>query len=318
MKIGVLCPADIARRRFMPALLKTDEFEFVGVGMHTRDRAEDFLKEYPGTLFNSYEDVINSKNIECIYIPLPPSLHYKWTKKALENGKHVLVEKPCTTSVEETKELIEIARKNNVAIHENYMFVFHSQLEDINQIVAAGEIGDIRLYRVSFGFPKRLENDFRYNKALGGGALIDAGGYCLKYANMLLGNDANVICATSNYVNDYEVDIYGSATLKNHQGTTAQVSFGMDNNYKCELEIWGSLGTLKTGRVLTAPSGFIPKAVIEKNGICSEQELSEDDAFLKSIEYFARTINEEDIRHASYQNIIRQSELVEEFRQQSN
>ena len=53
------------------------------------------------------------------------------------------------------------------------MFIYHSQLDEIDNMISSGEIGDIRLYRISFGFPMRAANDFRYNKALGGGALID-------------------------------------------------------------------------------------------------------------------------------------------------
>ena len=59
------------------------------------------------------------------------------------------------------------------------MFVFHNQLEAINDIVRSGEIGDVRLYRITFGFPRRDARDFLYNKALGGGALLDAGGYTM-------------------------------------------------------------------------------------------------------------------------------------------
>ena len=120
------------------------------------------------------------------------------------------------------------------------MFAFHNQLKEIAQIIERGEIGDVRLYRISFGFPQRAVNDFRYNKELGGGALIDAGGYTIKYAAMLLGETAHITAAQMNYTDEFEVDIYGSATLVNQDGATAQIAFGMDNSYKCELEVWGS------------------------------------------------------------------------------
>lgn len=337
MKIGVICPSEIAIRRFMPALKKVNEVEFVGVAINSicerygniipekeivnrmleteREKADQFINQYGGMVFDSYESIVTSKDIDAIYIPLPPALHYKWAKAALKNGKHVLVEKPATTSADMTKELIKIADENGLAFHENYMFSYHKQLDYIDNIVKSGEIGEVRLYRISFGFPLRQANDFRYNKELGGGALIDAGGYTIKYASRLLGETCRLAYAHMNYTDEYEVDMYGSAALINANGTTVQVAFGMDNNYKCELEVWGSKGCLTTGRVLTAPSGFEPTATIRKGNNDEIRNLPADDAFEKSIEKFLSCIVNKSVRKGNYEEIIRQAELVDKFRQ---
>lgn len=336
MKLGIICPSEIAFRRFMPAIQEIEEIEFVGLGVCSvkerfgdvlpdkdtvdsvmnieYEKAEQFVKIYGGKIFEGYQTIVESDEIEAIYIPLPPALHYKWAKKALERGKHVLVEKPSTISEEETRNLVSNAEKRNLALHENYMFSFHKQLEEINEIVNSGEIGEVRLYRVSFGFPKRALNDFRYNKALGGGALIDAGGYTIKYAGMLLGKTARLVYAQMNYTEEFDVDIYGSAAMVNASGLTAQIAFGMDNDYKCELEVWGSKGTLTTGRVLTAPVGFTPTVKIRRGNEEEIRELSADDAFGKSIRYFLSCAENEDIRNHAYQSLIKQAKLVEQFR----
>lgn len=340
MRIGVICPSEIAIRRFMPALNKIPDLQYVGVGINSieerygkniptqnvveqmllseRKKAEEFVDNYGGKIFDSYEDMVSSNEIEAVYIPLPPALHYKWAKKALKNGKHVLVEKPATIKDEDTIELIELAKKRKLAFHENYMFSFHNQLDAIDHIVASGEIGDVRLYRISFGFPKRANNDFRYNKALGGGALIDAGGYTIKYATRLLGDTAKICCANMNNIDGYEVDMYGSATMINANGVTAQLAFGMDNNYKCDLEIWGSKGCLTTHRVLTAPVDFIPKAIIRKGNEDTIINLPSDDSFGKSIEKFISCVKDEQVRNQNYAEIIMQAKLVEQFRNISN
>ena len=118
------------------------------------------------------------------------------------------------------------------------------------------------MFRLSFGFPRRNAEDFRYNKKLGGGALLDCGGYTLKYAHMLLGKTARIVYANSNFTKDFEVDINGSAAMINELGSTVQISFGMDNAYKCDLEIWGSKAHLST-EVFTAPENFVPEALIK-------------------------------------------------------
>ena len=235
----------------------------------------------------------------------------------MEYGKHAYVEKPFTTDIEDTKTLIRIAKEKKLAVHENYMFIFHQQLQAVQDLIAQGEIGKVRQYRVSFGFPRRAANDFRYNKALGGGALLDAGGYCMKYASWLLGETARLVCANAYYEPEYEVDIFGSCTMTNDEGTVVQMSFGMDCDYKCELEAWGSTGTLTTGRILTAPDGLEPDMVIKHNQEYITKKLPADNAFEKSIRRFYDCLTNDDIREENYSIIERQSSFVSEFKKLS-
>ncbi len=332
IRLGVICPAEIAYRRFMPALQSSENFEYIGVGhvgqsevegdkgvkdkvvSDASSKAYQFCETYGGKVFSSYKDVVTSDELDAIYIPLPPALHYKWAKIALENGKHVFLEKPFTTELADTERLISLAASNNLALHENYMFKFHKQISEINAMVNNGVIGDVRLYRIAFGFPKRAEGDFRYNKQLGGGALLDCGGYTLKLANMLLGGTAEVKTGRLNVPAGYTVDLYGNATLENDSGVVAQVAFGMDNSYKCELEIWGSKGIIRTNRILTAPAGFVPSAEVIIGDERSVVELSADDSFKKSIECFYKCITDELARTANYADIKKQAQLLEAVR----
>jgi hypothetical protein len=279
-----------------------------------RSKAQTFIEAYGGKLFDGYQKLVMSEDVDAIYLPLPPALHYRWAKLALENGKHVFVEKPSTVSLAETDSLIEIASEKGLALHENYMFVFHNQLKALDDIVKSGEIGDVRLYRISFGFPLRANNDFRYNKKLGGGALLDAGGYTMKYANYLLGDTARVVTAQVNYIEGFEVEMFGTCTMINDKGLTAQLAFGMDNDYKCEVEIWGSNGTITSNRILTAPEGFVPSYVIKKNQNFVTRNLPADDAFLKSIQHFSACVEEDELRKENYFIMHRQESLVEQFK----
>ena len=332
IRIGVICPSEIAFRRFLPSLKKSEEFDYVGVAIASmeefagateeilakeRQKAHNFVENYGGKFFEGYGALITSNEVDAIYLPLPPALHFKWAKQALEFGKHVLVEKPSTCSLADTQELVSLAEKRGLALHENYMFVFHNQIEAVKDIVRKGAIGDVRLYRIMFGFPRRAANDFRYNKALGGGALLDAGGYTMKLATNLLGGEVKLTVANAGYLNEFEVDIYGSATLTNEHGAVAQVAFGMDNDYRCDLEIWGSTGTLTTGRILTAPEGFVPTYTIKNNQDIRSGNLPADDAFLKSINRFGLCVKDANVRKDNYQILLQQERLVEEFKQLS-
>lgn len=335
IRIGLICPSEVAEKRFLPALKNNVNFEFIGIAVSSkeerfgekaadtnqvksvldaeREKANRILNKYGGKLFHSYDSIISSNDIDAIYIPLPPGLHFYWAKKALKYGKHVLIEKPSTICLKDTEELVKLASERNLAIHENYYFVFHKQLEIVSNILASGEIGDVRLIRIDFGFPMRSRTDFRYVKELGGGALLDAGGYTLKLAQILLGETAEIICSHLNYISEYDVDFYGSATLINKEGDTAQISFGMDNEYRCNLDIWGSKGSLFTGRILTAPTDYEPTIEVKKSGFIEVRKLPKDDAFSSSIQFFYDCIKDKSKRSKSYNQIVKQSELVDDF-----
>lgn len=315
MNIGILGASDIAFRRFLPALKKCPDFTYAGVASRTPEKARPFQEQFGGEVYDGYDALLADERIDAVYVPLPPALHYVWGQKVLNAGKHLLMEKPFATDPAEAETLLRLADERGLAVHENYMFLFHSQLEKIKEIISSGELGQMRLYRMSFGFPMRAAGDFRYTKALGGGALLDCGGYPLRLAVELLGESARLAQARLCRPEGYEVDLYGSAVVENDAGMCAQVSFGMDNAYQCRLEAWGSKATLIAPRVFTAGAGFEPPLILQTPGGEKQLKLASDDQFLHSIERFARLIREPALRKSASLGIQRQAEMVAEVRQ---
>lgn len=330
IRIGIICPSEIAIRRFMPALEKIEEIEYVGVAYPSLvdwnnaseenidleyKKAIEFKNKYGGKIFNGYRNLVESNEIDAVYIPLPPALHYKWAKLALENNKHVFLEKPSTTSYNDTSDLIKLAKYKNLALHENYMFQYHNQIRTIKEIIDSNIIGEIRLIRTNFGFPKRDENDFRYNKNLGGGALLDCGGYPIRLISNLLGENLNVDAAKLFY-NENGVDLYGSVQLST-KDRVAQISFGMDNSYKCDIEIWGSLGTIFTDRIFTAPNNLDINIKVQNNKEEKNIHVDSDDSFYKSIKIFLNCINDKNVRNKEYDQLLNQSYIIEQIRKES-
>ena len=318
MRLGILGTSDIALRRFLPALQKQKYFDYAGVA--TRDanssNVAQFKQQFGGEIYASYAELLADESIGAVYIPLPPALHYEWAKKALLAGKHVLLEKPFCTSVQDTEELLNLAADKHFAVHENYMFLYHQQLAEIKEMLIAGDLGEIRLMRMAFGFPKRGEADFRYNRDLGGGALLDCGGYPVRLALELLGDSAEEKQASLSQPLGYEVDLYGSAVLQNQAGVNAQIAFGMDNAYKCELEIWGSQATLIAPRIFTAGADYAPELIVKTSSAEKRIALETDDQFLHSLERFVDKI--ENIAITDNEKILRQAQLVAEIREKGH
>lgn len=315
IRLGILGCSEIAYRRFLPASQKLKQMQVVAVAEeYDRNKLQRFTDTFGIEDGGSFEELIQRTDIDAIYIPQPPALHYEWAKKSLHANKHVLIEKPSTISYSDTSDLVCDAEKNRLALHENYMFIYHAQLQKIREVIVSGAIGEIRLIRADFGFPLREKNDFRYVKELGGGALFDAGGYALRLITLLLDQTVHVDAAHLYGLPGYEVDMYGCAQLSNEKGEACQIAFGMDCEYRCSLEIWGSQGKLTTNRVFTAPEGYQPTAYIEHAGKIKETQLPMDDSFEKSIQVFLSEISNEAQRRQAYDDIITQARLVEEFR----
>lgn len=312
MKIGILGTADIAFRRFLPALQKCPDVTYAGVASRTIEKAERFVNTFGGQAYSSYDELLADASVDAVYVPLPPALHYEWGKKVLESGKHLLMEKPFTTSLAETEALLALAEKKGLTVHENYMFLYHSQLVKIKELMADGALGEVRLIRAAFGFPKRGGDDFRYKKELGGGALLDCGGYPVRLALELLGESARVTQARLVQPVGYEVDLFGSAVLENENGMCGQISFGMDNSYKCELEVWGSRLNLIATRIFTAGPDVKPGLILHSAKGEQKLELCEDNQFLRSINVFLQHIG----RTTNRKKIQKQCALIDYIRKE--
>lgn len=311
--IGVLGCSEVAYRRFMPEALAAEGIRVLAAAEeYDKGRLEPFCSRYGLEREEDFESILKRQDIQAVYIPQPPALHYQWAARALEAGKHVLVEKPSTTEYRLTKKLTDLAESRGLALHENYMFQYHLQMDGIRKMVREGRIGSLRLARADFGFPLRAGDDFRYRKALGGGALLDAGGYTVKLAALLLGDSVKVDAARLCGLPGYEVDMYGSASFSNDQGQVCQVGFGMDCCYTCRLEIWGSTGRILADRIFTAPPDYEPVIRIDSAGKTEKIKLRKDPQFRHSIEAFYEETKDSGRRRKMYQEILLQSRLVDE------
>lgn len=314
IKIGVLSTASIAIRFLIPAIKKNTSFELYGIASRDSERAKQISEEFGTHYYDSYENLINS-NVDAIYIPLPNSLHYEWIKKSLDKNLNVLVEKSMTCSLVETTELNEIAESKNLVLIENFQFRFHSQLDFIKSILHSGEIGELRNIRSSFGFPPfKDEGNIRYQSALGGGALLDAGAYPLKVTQLFLGENVYVASACLGFKDDKEVDIWGSAFVKQKNSSiSSQIAFGFDHYYQNTFELWGSKGKVTANRIFTAGPGINPEIIVETQKGIERHLLPEDNHFINMLDHFAECILTKQNLREEYKQNINQSRLLGEL-----
>jgi dTDP-3,4-didehydro-2,6-dideoxy-alpha-D-glucose 3-reductase len=311
VKIGVLGCASVAERLMIPAINASGVFKLAAIASRDLTKAESFAKRFGGEPLGSYEALIGKAGIDAVYIPLPTGLHAEWAAKALAAGKHVLIEKSLASNLTEVTDLVALAKKNKLALWENFMFEHHSQMQFIHSKITDGAIGELRCVRASFGFPPFSDkNNIRYKKSLGGGALLDAGAYTVKISQLILGMELEVKAANLMYDDELGVDIFGGAFLSNQRGLFSEVAFGFDHFYQCNLELWGSLGKLTAERVFTAAPGFQPKVVLEKQNERYELTLPADNHFVEILKVFHEAIVSNQFE-TNYDKLISQAKIIQ-------
>ena len=334
INIGVLGTSGIAERRMIPAIRKDGTFRYAGTAYSTREemgfqgtdgefepvlarkleKAARFQSSFGGKIYEGYRSLLEDPGVEAVYIALPPALHFRWASEALRRGKHVLLEKPLTARGEDTEALVRLSREKNTALTENYGFPWHAQMKIIRGWLEEGAIGELRQVRASFGFPHRAADDFRYSRELGGGALLDCGGYTLRAAAEILGPDLEVLAASAGTAEGHEVDLWGNVLLRRGDGVCAVLSYGMDQDYRCELELWGSRGTVTASRIFTAPDGF-PAPVRLHTAAGDEERTAADDQFLRMLQRFGRCMEEDAVREAEREQLLLQGRLTRRVRE---
>jgi len=317
IKIGILGCANIAQRSVIPAILETGIFNLSSIASRKKEKALRLTERFGGKPVEGYQNLIENNALDALYVPLPTGLHHEWIKKALLSGKHVIAEKSLAMNYDSAKELIDIARKRNLVLMENFMYRYHSQHNMVFSLLEKKEIGEVRLFRTSFGFPPLDKKNFRYNKKLGGGAVYDAAAYLINASMWFLGSDLEVV--SSNLTVDAETDIVinGSASLYNKtNGIVSQIAFGFDNFYQCSYEFWGSKGKIIADRAYTAKPDYNPKIVVEKQGIRTEYSMPADNHFINIFNEFANCIISGNYEKHN-QTTLSQSKIISEIQEKA-
>lgn len=175
---GVLSTAKIGREQVLPAIADSDNGVLTAVASRDAARARKLADRFGARhAFGSYEELLASDTVDGVYIPLPTSQHVEWAAKAMEAGKHVLVEKPLALTAGEIEPLIAIRDRTKVTIAEAFMVTYHPQWIAVRDLIASGAIGTLRHVQGAFTYYLKDPDNMRNRPELGGGALPDIGVY---------------------------------------------------------------------------------------------------------------------------------------------
>ncbi len=241
LRIGFLSTAGIGRKNWK-AILNSGNCIVSAVASRDVQKSRAFIREcqdenafdlIPDAL-GSYEELIASKNVDAIYVPLPTGLRKDFVLRAAAAGKHILCEKPCAANVAELEEMLAACKKNSVQFLDGVMFMHNPRLPKVREVLDDGQsVGPIRRLASAFSFYPNQEDFFRANIRANGilepaGCLGDLGWYSIRFTlwamkwQMPESVAGKILSASENLLGRLSSPTEFSATLNYPGGVTAE------------------------------------------------------------------------------------------------
>ena len=187
MNIGILSTSSIAPR-FIAAVREEGSFAITALSSRSQEKAEEKAKAWDiPKAYGSHEELLEDKDVDIVYISAVNSAHYKWAKAALLAGKHVICEKPCTTTEKQTRELFALAKEKGLFLMEAQKMLFLPAVLAVKERIERGDLGQIHMAELTHSFPASY-NGWMFDKAAGGGPLLSSGIYAVQLMAWLFGD----------------------------------------------------------------------------------------------------------------------------------
>jgi predicted dehydrogenase len=246
LRIGILGAADIARA-FVAGVRPSDTVEVTAVASRDIAKAKRFAAENGVTCaYGSYRELLTDPAVDAIYNPLPNSLHAEWSIRAIEAGKHVLCEKPLAATAAEARDMFAAAQRHARTLREGFPYRSQPHALKLQELLESGAIGHVQTMQAAIGFTIADVANIRFNPALAGGALMDAGTYPVSLVRLVAGKRPTRVHAFASW-HASGVDQTLVAALEHPGGLLAQISCSMVTGLHRQAIIAGTAGTIQTG-----------------------------------------------------------------------
>ncbi len=245
LRWGILGTGSIAAK-FAKGLEAVTEADLVAVGSRAQSTAEAFALQHGARRAHAtYEDLANDPEVDAIYIATPHVLHRENTLTCIEGGKAVLCEKPFAMNRREAEEMVAAARDAGTFLCEAMWTRFLPGTRRVRELIASGAIGEPRQLECDFGFRTDFNPEGRlFNPALGGGALLDVGIYCVAYARMVFGSAPDEIRSTA-HLGETGVDEQSAYLFRYDSGAFAHMSSATRTKTAQRATISGTEGSIE-------------------------------------------------------------------------
>jgi predicted dehydrogenase len=311
LRWGILGAARIARKAFARAIQATGGGA-IAIGASSLERAREFAGEFGiPRAFEGYRPVLESPEVEAVYIPLANGLHFQWALECARAGKHCLCEKPLVLTADEAQQLREAFAQAGCLLVEGFMWRHHPLAAWLEQQLGEGGIGELQRVSASFSFMFDRPDDFRWRDDQGGGALWDIGGYCVNAMRMFFAGEPQLVSARSRWVApESRTDAATVGWLDFGENRLGTFNCSFTSAYHQFITLVGSRGVIQVDRPFTGLAGPVTAQV--QIGDAATQELFEpDNAYERLVEHFTRAARDPSFALSPAEDGLAQSRVME-------
>lgn len=247
LRWGILGAARV-NDKLMPAIVEAPNARLVAIASRRPGAAAETLQKHApnetdALALDDPDALLTRDDIDAIYLPMANEEHAEWALKAINHGKHVLIEKPMALTVADIDAIEAAAKANNVTVMEGFMYRFHTQHDFVKDLIDSGKIGEVRTVKTAFAFPMKPARLYRINRdiAHGGGAMWDIGPYAVHTARLWFDHEPLAATAMAK-LNEHGADVSLSGIFDFGDGRYAQFEMSFEHARRSVYEIIGTLG----------------------------------------------------------------------------
>ncbi|HEY3117974.1 MAG TPA: Gfo/Idh/MocA family oxidoreductase, partial [Chloroflexota bacterium] len=250
MNILILGLSSIVQRRVLPGL---HALGVERVDVATRKAVDPAVRRgwTHGHIFESYQAALSESDASVVYVSLVNSEHEHWIEASLRAGRHVIVDKPAALGCDVTERLLDLADRQARCLAEAIVFGYHPQVQVIRQVFAESASAPTQI-AAFFSFPPLDPANFRYHRALGGGALWDVGPYAAAAGRIFFGAEPQTVsCEVLQTHGAEDLEIAFSALCTFSEGRSLFGHFGFDTVYRNRLDLVSPNVGVQVDRIFT-------------------------------------------------------------------
>ncbi|MCB0037010.1 MAG: Gfo/Idh/MocA family oxidoreductase [Anaerolineales bacterium] len=251
---GLLSTANI-NRAVIPAIRASARGILTAVASRSLENAQAYAQEWEiPQAFGGYQEMLDSGEVDAVYIGLPNHLHAEWSIKAMQAGVHVLCEKPFALTLAEVDAVTAASEETGMHIAEAFMYRHHPQTKLVGEWVQNGLLGEITLVQAMFDFRIQDPHNVRLVPEWGGGCLWDVGVYPMSLAQYVMGGPPEWVIGDQ-WLGEQGVDMSFTGQMHYANGAVAQISASFQTPFRTEAKIIGTKGYLALTQPFVARGG---------------------------------------------------------------
>jgi predicted dehydrogenase len=260
IRLGLLAASRIASSAVVEPAALVDGVVVSAVGARSLERATAAAEGWGAPhAYGSYRELVESPEVDAVYIGTPASLHREWAIAAIEAGKHVLCEKPFAANADDARRIADAARAGDVVVMEAYHWRYHPYVGQMRGVLDSGVLGPLVRVAAAFDIPtgEIPRDDIRWDLAIGGGSTMDLGCYPIQWVRWAVGSDPEVVSAVADEPVP-GIDATLTAELRWPGGITGTITSSMEHpgsEASIFLEVIGERGTMHATNPLAPQYG---------------------------------------------------------------